>query len=94
MTSTPHAPHRTQATPVNAPSEFDVAELFFSTTDEKGIIVSGNDVFVRVSGWSDDELHGAPHNIIRHPDMPRVVFQLLWQYLDRQHPIAAYVKNM
>ncbi len=94
MTSTPHAPHRTQATPVNAPSEFDVAELFFSTTDEKGIIVSGNDVFVRVSGWSEDELHGAPHNIIRHPDMPRVVFQLLWQYLDRQHPIAAYVKNM
>ena len=94
MTTVPHTPHRVPATPVNAPSDFDVSELFFSTTDAKGLIVSGNEVFVRVSGWSHDELLGAPHNIIRHPDMPRVVFQLLWRYLAEARPIAAYVKNM
>ncbi|MGE3855863.1 MAG: PAS domain-containing protein [Dehalococcoidia bacterium] len=94
MAELTHTPHRPKITPVNSPSEFDVAELFFSTTDRKGIIVSGNAVFVRVSGWHEDELVGAPHNIIRHPDMPRAVFQLLWQYLGAGRPIAAYVKNM
>lgn len=94
MADLTHTPHRPHITPANSPSEFDVAELFFSTTDRKGIIGSGNDVFVRVSGWTEAELVGAPHNIIRHPDMPRCVFQLLWQYLGEQRPIAAYVKNM
>lgn len=88
MTTAPHTPHRVPPTPANAPSDFDVSELFFSTTDAKGLIVSGNEVFVRVSGWSHDELLGAPHNIIRHPDMPRVVFQLLWSYLAEARPIA------
>jgi len=94
MAELTHTPHRPRITPVNSPSEFDVAELFFSTTDRKGIIGTGNSVFVRVSGWTQEELVGAPHNIIRHPDMPRSVFALLWQYLGQQRPIAAYVKNM
>lgn len=66
----------------------------FSTTDAKGIILSGNDVFVRVSGFSADELYGQPHNIIRHPDMPRAAFALLWANLKKEQPFAAYVKNM
>jgi len=94
MAELTHTPHRPRISPINSPSEFDVAELFFSTTDRKGIIGTGNSVFVRVSGWSQEELVGAPHNIIRHPDMPRSVFALLWQYLGEQRPIAAYVKNM
>ena len=69
-------------------------ELFFSTTDRKGIILNGNDVFVRVSGHALENLVGQPHNIIRHPDMPRAVFGLLWDYLDRDAPFAGYVKNM
>lgn len=80
--------------PTHVERPFDVAELFFSTTDRKGVIVSGNDVFARVSGWSEPELTGEPHNIIRHPDMPRAVFRLLWEYLESGRPIAAYVKNM
>lgn len=68
-------------------------DLFFSTTDAKGIITSGNRVFERVSGYSLQEMVGRAHNIVRHPDMPRSVFQLLWDTLDAGSPIAAYVKN-
>jgi PAS domain S-box-containing protein len=73
---------------------FDVHELFFSATDRKGIITSGNRVFVRVSGYERDELVGRAHNVVRHPDMPRAVFQILWDYLEAGRPIAAYVKNL
>ncbi len=72
---------------------FLIEELFFSTTDRKGVIRSGNDVFVRVSAYSEAELVGSPHNLIRHPDMPRAVFQLLWDEILAGRPIAAYVKN-
>ncbi len=72
---------------------FGADELFFSATDRKGIISAGNDVFVRVSAYERVELIGRPHNIIRHMDTPRCVFRLLWDYLERGEPIAAYVKN-
>jgi aerotaxis receptor len=85
---------KTDIVPQNRESEFKLNELFFSTTDRKGIITSGNSVFVRVSGYSLEELLGQPHNIIRHPDIPRCVFKLLWDYILAGKPIAAYVKNM
>lgn len=73
---------------------FGFDELFFSTTDKKSIISSGNDVFVRVSGYQNlKNLVGKPHNIIRHPDMPRGVFKLLWSYIDKDKKFAGYVKN-
>lgn len=74
-------------------SFFGFEELFFSQTDTKGIIQSGNSVFQRVSEFAWDELINRPHNIIRHPDMPRGVFHLLWDYLKADKPIAAFVKN-
>jgi PAS domain S-box-containing protein len=73
---------------------FEADELFFSATDRKGVITSGNSVFVRVSGYTREELVGRAHNIVRHPDMPRAVFQVLWDYLEAGRPIAAYVKNL
>lgn len=72
---------------------FRLDELFFSTTDQRGEIRSGNDVFIRVSGYHTDELIGRPHNVIRHADTPRSVFRLLWHHLEHGQPIAAYVKN-
>jgi aerotaxis receptor len=81
-------------TPTSLPRAFALEELFFSTTDTKGHIRSGNRIFTRVSGYEERELIGAAHNVIRHPDMPRVVFRLLWEYLAAGQPIAAYVKNM
>jgi PAS domain S-box-containing protein len=74
--------------------KFDISELFFSTTNSRGVILNGNDVFVRVSGYSLEQLIGAPHSIIRHPDMPRIVFKLLWDTIQTKNMIAAYVKNM
>ena len=75
-------------------TEFSIEELFFSTTDLRGVIVHGNDVFVRISGYSETELIGAPHSLVRHPDMPRSVFQLLWETIETGRSIAAYVKNL
>lgn len=74
-------------------AHFDIHELFFSKTDLKGIIQSGNAVFIRVSEFSEDELMKRPHNIIRHQDMPRSVFRLFWSFLKKNKPVAAYVKN-
>ncbi len=80
--------------PINRESEFKENEMFFSCTDLKGIILSGNDIFERVSKYSMEELIGSPHNIVRHPDMPKAVFKLLWDYIQSGRPIVAYVKNM
>lgn len=68
-------------------------EMLFSHTDKKGSILFGNEVFVRLSEFELPELIGKPHNIIRHPDMPRVIFRLFWQELLAGNSIIAYVKN-
>ena len=85
---------RTKPQPRNVESPFALSELFFSRTDLRGVIHSGNRVFTRVSGYTAAELAGRPHNIIRHPEMPRAVFELLWENLKADRPICAYVKNM
>lgn len=79
---------------MSAERPFDIDELFVSTTDRKGHIRMTNHVFVRVSGYERDELIGRAHNVIRHPDMPRSVFRLFWQFLEAGNPVAAYVKNL
>jgi aerotaxis receptor len=81
-------------TPRNIESPFNLDEFFFSVTDLKGKIVFGNDVFVRVSKYGVENLIGKPHNIVRHPDMPRAVFKVFWDKLLGGHPVGAYVKNM
>lgn len=73
---------------------FEIDELFFSTTNPKGIIETGNDIFVRLSGYARGELVSEPHSVIRHPHMPRGAFQLLWTSLLAGKPIAVYVKNL
>lgn len=79
---------------INEAREFTAADLFFSTTDLKGRIQRANSVFQRIAAYSWDELHNKPHNIIRHPDMPRVVFQILWDYVQEGRPVVALVKNL
>jgi aerotaxis receptor len=69
-------------------------ELFFSTTDPHGRIVTGNQVFARVAGYALEDLVGRAHSVVRHPDMPRVVFRILWDHLLAGESIAAYVKNL
>ena len=69
-------------------------EIIVSKTDLKGTITYANDVFVRVSGYDERELLGSPHSLIRHPDMPRCVFKLLWDTIQRGDEIFAYVVNL
>lgn len=73
---------------------FDAGEIVVSKTDTKGRIVYGNDLFIELAGYSEEELLGAHHNIVRHPDMPRVIFKFLWQYIQGGNEINAYVKNL
>ena len=64
-----------------------------SRTDDRGVIQSANSTFQRLAGFEWNELLGAPHKIIRHPDMPKGVFHLFWERLKSGKPIGAYVKN-
>lgn len=78
---------------IDKESYFSFDELFFSRTDERGVILSGNSVFQRVSEHDWSGLLNKPHNLIRHPDMPRGVFHLFWETVKSGSPIGAYVKN-
>lgn len=73
---------------------FQPDEIIVSKTDLKGRITYANQVFAKVSGYSRAELMNQPHSIIRHPDMPRCVFKLLWDRIQDGHEVFAYVKNM
>ncbi|SDG59745.1 PAS domain-containing protein [Thalassobaculum litoreum] len=80
--------------PTNREVFFGDDEIIVSKTDSKGRITYANDVFMRISGYSVDETLGQPHSFIRHPDMPRSVFKLLWDAIEAKGEIFAYVKNM
>ena len=69
-------------------------DFLVSKTDLKGRITYGNRIFIEFSGYSEEELLGAQHNIVRHPDMPRGVFKFLWDTLEARQECFAYVKNM
>ncbi|WP_343561970.1 PAS domain-containing protein [Kiloniella sp. b19] len=73
---------------------FDQSEIIVSKTDLKGRITYANEVFIRISGYSEEELLGEPHRILRHPGMPRCVFKLLWDRIAEGHEIFAYVVNL
>ena len=68
-------------------------EIIVSKTDTKGRITYANEVFCRVADYTEPELIGKPHNIIRHPDMPRCVFKFLWDTIQAGGEVFAYVIN-
>ncbi|MCP5381858.1 MAG: PAS domain-containing protein [Kordiimonadaceae bacterium] len=86
--------NNTQITPIDIENIFDDNEVIVSKTDLKGHIIYANDIFCRVAEMAPDEAIGAPHSIIRHPDMPRSIFYMLWQAIQEKKEIFAYVKNM
>ena len=81
-------------TPTSAERVMREDDFIVSMTDPKGIITYGNRTFIEFSGYSEAELLGSQHNIIRHPDMPRAVFKLLWGKIQNREECFAYVKNM
>ena len=73
---------------------FPEGRLIVSRTDLDGIITHANDAFVELSGWARDELIGAPHHILRHPDMPKAAFKGLWDTIAAGKKWHGYVKNL
>lgn len=69
-------------------------EIIVTKTDTRGVITYANDVFLRISALREDEAVGHPHNVIRHPDMPRAIFKLLWDTLKDGQELFAYVVNL
>lgn len=80
--------------PIDREKSFGKNEFIVSKTDLKGRITYGNALFIEISGYDESRLLGAPHNILRHPDMPRAVFKLLWDTVEQKKEIFAYVKNL
>lgn len=79
--------------PTGVERSFGKDEIIVSKTDLKGRITYANDVFLRVAQYTEGEVLGQPHNMIRHPAMPRCVFQLLWDTIQAGDEIFAYVIN-
>jgi PAS domain S-box-containing protein len=85
---------RTAARPTGVERSFGADELIVSKTDRRGVITYANDVFCRVGAYALDEVIGQPHNLIRHPDMPRAVFALLWETISAGQELFAYINNL
>ncbi|WP_340541048.1 hypothetical protein [Nocardioides sp. GXZ039] len=80
--------------PTGAMHEVGVDQLFFSTTDGRGIITQANQVFTDLARLPIDALVGHPHNVVRHPEMPGAAFRIVWDMLQAGKPTCAYVKNL
>ena len=80
--------------PNNSEKVFADNILLVTKTDLKGNIIYANRNFLNIVGMSEKRLIGAPHNIIRHPDMPKIIFKYLWNSLEKPEEIHAYVKNI
>lgn len=75
-------------------TEIPENELIISRTDLNGVITYVNETFAKISGYEPQELIGKPHNIIRHPDMPKSVFKELWDTIKQGKTWRGYVKNL
>lgn len=81
-------------TPTGRERTLGEEDFIVSKTDLQGRITYGNRTFIAMSGYAERELLGSPHSILRHPDMPRTVFRLLWEGIQDRREVCAYVKNL
>lgn len=84
----------TRPTPSDREVDWNKTKVLLSKTDTKGTILYANEAFIDVSGYDEFELIGQPHNVIRHPDMPKVIFKFLWDSIKSGENIHAIIKNM
>ena len=81
-------------TPIDKEVNWNKSQVVISETDVYGRITNVNDVFCNVCGYSPEEMIGQPHSIIRHPDMPKLVFKLLWDNLKVGNNFIGVIKNL
>jgi len=83
-----------KVTPIEKEVKLKEEDFIVSKTDTKSRILYGNKIFIDISGYSEDELLGQPHNILRHPDMPRCAFKVLYDHIQNGKEWFGYVKNL
>ncbi len=86
------APLRPQ--PVDEEVVLNKKDFIVSRTDLKGYITYANDYFAEICAYDKDELIGVNHNIIRHPDIPKLIFKVLWDHIKAGEKVFAFVKNL
>lgn len=84
----------TRPEPIDNEIILDPSKVIMSKTDAKGVIQYANNYFMQICGYEVYELMGKPHNVIRHPDMPKLIFKLMWERLHKGENIKAAVKNL
>ncbi len=84
----------THPMPIDKEVSWDKSRIIMSKTDKFGIIEYANDTFIDVSGYEEHELMGMPHSIVRHPEMPKVLFKVLWDNLLAGNVVKPVVKNL
>ncbi len=82
-----------KVSPINEEYLYE-GRVIISQTDTKGVITYANRMFCKISAYTLDELIGAPHNIIRHPDMPRAAFAKMWETIKGGQVWNGLVKNL
>ena len=83
-----------KVTPIEKEVVLKEEDFIVSKTDLKSKILYGNQIFIQMSGYAEEELLGQPHNILRHPDMPRCAFKILYDYIENGKEWFGYVKNL
>ncbi len=86
--------HQSIPQPINNEIRLGENQFIVSKTDTQSHILYINRRFMQISGFTEEELLNQPHNLIRHPDMPKGVFKLLWQTLKKGDEFIGYVKNI
>jgi len=80
--------------PIDVEREVSSVDMIVSKGDAEGNITYTNPIFMKISGYTQGELLDKPHSILRHPDMPKVIFQYLWKNIKEGNEVIAYVKNL
>ena len=84
----------TRVEPTDVEHEVKSVDLIVSKSDIEGKITYVNPIFIKISGYTHASLLEQPHAILRHPDMPKVVFKYLWENIQESRDVVAYVKNL
>jgi len=85
---------KAKVTPIEKEVRLKEEDFIVSKTNTKSKILYGNKIFIEISGYSEEELLGQPHNILRHPDMPRCAFKVLYDNIQNGKEWFGFVKNL
>lgn len=83
-----------KSTPNDHEIFIEPGRFIISKSDSEGKIISGNELFIETSGYTEKELIGKQHSLLRHPDMPGVMFKLIWDRIVYESPVTVLIKNL